>query len=190
MPNEEPTFRICPGVFGGMNGSVSGSLNPELGLAFIPVIESCQLMQKGISMHVEGQLFFGGLPIPVDLEPNEEGEWPAYGHISAVDYSTGDIAWRYYDPQPMMAGTLSTAGGLVFTGSQTGHALGLNAETGDVVWRKRLGGGIRSQPIAYELDGDAYVAIASGNFGSIAGLAGGDVSIPEGGQLYVFKIDN
>ena len=190
MPNEEPTFRICPGVFGGMNGSVSGSLNPELGLAFIPVIESCQLMQKGISMHVEGQLFFGGLPIPVDLEPNEEGEWPAYGHISAVDYSTGDIAWRYYDPQPMMAGTLSTAGGLVFTGSQTGHALGLNAETGDVVWRKRLGSGIRSQPIAYELDGDAYVAIASGNFGSIAGLAGGDVSIPEGGQLYVFKIDN
>ena len=190
MPNEEPTFRICPGVFGGMNGSVSGSLNPELGLAFIPVIESCQLMQKGISMYVEGQLFFGGLPIPVDLEPNEEGEWPAYGHISAVDYSSGDIAWRYYDPQPMMAGTLSTAGGLVFTGSQTGHALGLNAETGDVVWRKRLGSGIRSQPIAYELDGDAYVAIASGNFGSIAGLAGGDVSIPEGGQLYVFKIDN
>ena len=39
-------------------------------------------------------------------------------------------------------------------------------------------------------EGDAYVAIASGNFGSIAGLAGGDVSIPEGGQLYVFKIDN
>ena len=190
MPNEEPTFRVCPGIFGGMNGSVSGSLNPELGLAFIPVIESCQLMQKGISIYVEGQNFFGGLPIPVDLEPDEEGEWPAYGHISAVDYSTGDIAWRYYDPQPMMAGTLSTAGGLVFTGSQTGHALGLDAETGDVVWRKRIGGGIRSQPIAYELDGDAYVAIASGNYGTIAGLAGGDVSIPEGGQLYVFKIDN
>jgi len=190
MPNEEPTFRVCPGIFGGMNGSVSGSLNPELGLAFIPVIESCQLMQKGISIYVEGQNFFGGLPIPVDLEPDEEGEWPAYGHISAVDYSTGDIAWRYYDPQPMMAGTLSTAGGLVFTGSQTGHAIGLDAETGDVVWRKRIGGGIRSQPIAYELDGDAYVAIASGNYGTIAGLAGGDVSIPEGGQLYVFKIDN
>ena len=190
MPNEEPTFRVCPGIFGGMNGSVSASLNPELGLAFIPVIESCQLMQKGISIYVEGQNFFGGLPIPVDLEPDEEGEWPAYGHISAVDYSTGDIAWRYYDPQPMMAGTLSTAGGLVFTGSQTGHALGLDAKTGDVVWRKRIGGGIRSQPIAYELDGDAYVAIASGNFGTIAGMAGGDVSIPEGGQLYVFKIDN
>ena len=83
---------------------------------------------------------------------------------------------------------IKTAGGLVFTGSQTGHALGLNAETGDVVWRKRLGSGIRSQPIAYELDGDAYVAIASGNFGSIAGLAGGDVSIPEGGQLYVLSL--
>ena len=90
----------------------------------------------------------------------------------------------------MMAGTLSTAGGLVFTGSQTGHALGLDASTGEVLWRKRLGGGVRSQPIAYELNGEAYVAIASGNFQGIAAFAGADVSIPEGGQLYVFKISS
>ena len=188
MPSEEPTMRVCPGALGGMNGSVAGSLNPELGFAFIPVIESCQLMQKGISMHVEGNLFTGGLPISVDGVEDSQGNVPAYGHISAVDYHTGEVAWRYYDPQPMMAGTLSTAGGLVFTGSQTGHALGLDASTGEVLWRKRLGGGVRSQPIAYELNGEAYVAIASGNFQGIAAFAGADVSIPEGGQLYVFKL--
>ena len=190
MPSEEPTMRVCPGALGGMNGSVAGSLNPELGFAFIPVIESCQLMQKGISMHVEGNLFTGGLPISVDGVEDSQGNVPAYGHISAVDYHTGEVAWRYYDPQPMMAGTLSTAGGLVFTGSQTGHALGLDASTGEVLWRKRLGGGVRSQPIAYELNGEAYVAIASGNFQGIAAFAGADVSIPEGGQLYVFKISS
>ena len=190
MPSEEPTMRVCPGALGGMNGSVAGSLNPELGFAFIPVIESCQLMQKGISMHVEGNLFTGGLPISVDGVEDSQGNVPAYGHISAVDYHTGEVAWRYYDPQPMMAGTLSTAGGLVFTGSQTGHALGLDASTGEVLWRKRLGGGVRSQPIAYELNGEAYVAIASGNFQGIAAFAGADVSIPEGGQLYVFKLSS
>ena len=138
-------------------------------------------------MFVEGQMFTGGLPIPVDgVNLMKKENVAAYGHISAVDYNTGDIAWRYYDPQPMMAGTLSTAGGLVFTGSQTGHALGLDAETGDVVWRKRLGGGVRSQPIAYELDGDAYVAIASGNFQSIAGLAGGDIVYPRRGAVVRF----
>ncbi len=190
MPSEEPTMRVCPGALGGMNGSVAGSLNPELGFAFIPVIESCQLMQKGISMHVEGNLFTGGLPISVDGVEDSQGNVAAYGHISAVDYHTGEVAWRYYDPQPMMAGTLSTAGGLVFTGSQTGHALGLDASTGEVLWRKRLGGGVRSQPIAYELNGEAYVAIASGNFQGIAAFAGADVSIPEGGQLYVFKLSS
>lgn len=190
MPSEEPTMRVCPGALGGMNGAVAGSLNPELGFAFIPVIESCQLMQKGISMHVEGNLFTGGLPISVDGVEDSQGNVPAYGHISAVDYHTGEVAWRYYDPQPMMAGTLSTAGGLVFTGSQTGHALGLDASTGEVLWRKRLGGGVRSQPIAYELNGEAYVAIASGNFQGIAAFAGADVSIPEGGQLYVFKLSS
>ena len=185
LPTEEPTYRICPGVLGGMNGSVAGAANPDLGLAFIPVIESCQLIQKGISVHVEGLQFFGGLPLPVDVATEV-----AYGHITAMDYQTGEVRWRYLDPEPMMAGTLSTAGGLVFTGSQTGHALALNAETGEELWRFRLGGGVRSQPIAYQIDGESYVAIGSGNFAGIAGLVGGNIELPEGGQLYVFKLSN
>ena len=66
-------MRVCPGALGGMNGSVSGSVNTSLNLAFLPVIESCQLMQKGISMHVEGQLFMGGLPVSVDGVSDESG---------------------------------------------------------------------------------------------------------------------
>ncbi|MFT5843825.1 MAG: hypothetical protein ACI80L_002627 [Pseudohongiellaceae bacterium] len=53
----------------------------------------------------------------------------------------------------------------------------------------KLGGGIRSQPVAYQLDGESYVAIASGNFTGIAGAVGGDTQIPEGGHLFVFKLD-
>ena len=182
-PSEEPTMRICPGVVGGMNGSVSGALSPELGLAYIPVIESCQMMQKGISVHVEGQQFTGGTFIPVDVVDDL-----AHGHISAIDYQTGEIRWRYQDPEPIMAGVLSTAGGLVFTGSQTGHALALDAATGEQLWKFKLGGGIRSQPVAYQSGGETYVVIASGNFGFIAGAVGGDTRIPEGGHLFVFKL--
>jgi len=189
MPSEEPTMRVCPGALGGMNGSVSGSVNQSLGLAFIPVIESCELMQKGISMYVEGQMFTGGLPTPTDVDLDDAGDASSYGHITAMDYQTGEVRWRYYDPQPMMAGTLSTEGGLVFTGSQTGHAIALDANTGEELWRFKLGGGIRSQPVAYQLDGDTYVAIGSGNFQGIAGFSVADVAIPEGGQLFVFKLE-
>lgn len=52
------------------------------------------------------------------------------------------------------------------------------------------GGGIRSQPVAYQIDGESYVAIGSGNFAGIAALNGGDITIPEGGHLYVFKLGN
>jgi len=183
-PSEEPVVRVCPGIAGGMNGSVSGALNPQLGLAFVPVIESCQQMQKGISVHVEGQLFTGGTFIPVDV-----ADGSSYGHISAIDYQTGEISWRYYDAEPMMAGVLSTAGGLVFSGSQTGQAFALDASTGEKLWEYRLGSGIRSQPVAYQIDGETYVAIASGNFAGIAGGVGGNTMIPEGGHLFVFKLE-
>ena len=113
----------------------------------------------------------------------------AYGHISAIDYQTGEIRWRYKDPEPMMAGVLSTAGGLVFTGSQTGYALALDGATGEKLWSFKLGGGIRSQPVAYQSGGETYVVIASGNFGFIAGAVGGNTTIPEGGHLFVFKLD-
>ena len=183
VPSEEPMVRICPGAGGGMNGSVTGALNPNLGLTFIPVIESCNQMEKGLSVFVEGNQYTGGTFIPVDAQDGS-----AYGHISAIDYQTGEVVWRYKDPEPIMAGVLSTEGGLVFTGSQDGHALALDAETGEMLWRFRIGGGIRSQPVAYQLDGETYLAIASGNFSGIAGAVGGNTMLPEGGHLFIFKL--
>ena len=69
-----------------------------------------------------------------------------------------------------------------------GNALALDAATGEKLWNFKLGGGIRSQPVAYQVDGETYVAIASGNFAGIAGAVGGDTVIPEGGHLFVFKL--
>ena len=41
----------------------------------------------------------------------------------------------------------------MFTGSQTGHAIALDSSTGEELWRFKLGGGIRNQPVAYQLGG-------------------------------------
>ncbi len=62
----------------------------------------------------------------------------------------------------MMGGTLSTAGGVVFSGNLRGDVLAFDAKTGKVVWRFHAGGGVRSQPIAYQIDGRTYVAIPTG----------------------------
>lgn len=182
-PTEEPTQRVCPSNAGGMNGAWTAALNPDLGLAYVPVVESCQMFQKGIVAFVKGQPFMGGDPIGVDVESGK-----AHGHISAVDIKTGEVRWRFMDPDPMMGGVVSTAGGVIFTGNQQGYALALDAADGTELWRFRMGSGMRSQPVVYRADGRTYVAIGSGNSVNWSAFVGGPTNIPEGGQLFVFAL--
>ena len=53
-----------------------------------------------------------------------------------------------------------------------------------------MGGAGRGQPIVYELKGKTYVAVPSGGFALIDGLAGAGSMVPEGGQLFVFALGN
>ena len=182
-PIEEPTYRVCPSNLGGMNGAWTGALNPDLGLAYVPSVESCQYYQKGITAFVKGQPFMGGTPLPVDVE-----EGKAHGHLSAVDVNTGEVRWRYMDKDPMMGGVLSLASGVVFTGNQEGFALALDAESGELLWQFRMGSGMRSQPVAYRAGGKSYVAIGSGNYATFVAFAGGRTAVPEGGHLFVFAL--
>ena len=89
----------------------------------------------------------------------------------------------------MMAGVLSTAGGLVVTGNAEGEILGFDARTGDEVWRVRTGSGIRSHPIAYELDGTVYLAVGSGGSGVVQQVSGEPPSTPLGSSLLVFALE-
>ncbi len=182
-PVETPTERICPGNMGGINGAFSAAYNPDLELAFVPSIEACQRYAKGAVVFTKGLPFLAGLPETVDAD-----EGKSYGLLSAIDVKTGEAVWRYRDRWPMMGGTLSTAGGVVITGNLTGEALAFDAKTGEERWRFRLGGGIRSQPIAYEIDGATYVAIASGSWTTLDAFSGGPSMTPEGGHFFVFRL--
>ncbi|MGD8830640.1 MAG: PQQ-dependent dehydrogenase, methanol/ethanol family [Pseudomonadales bacterium] len=182
-PLENPEARVCPGNMGGMNGAWSGAFDPRLGLVFIPAIESCQMYQKGISVHMEGQEYLGGMPLTTDVDNDAD-----YGHISAIDAATGEVRWRFHDHDPMAAGVVATAGGVMISGTQDGHAIALDSATGELLWKFRVGGGVRSQPIVFELDGQPYVAIGAGNWATIAAFQGGSTNIPEGGNLFVFRL--
>jgi len=183
MPTDEPTERTCPSNLGGTNGAYTGSFDPALGLVFVSTIESCQAFAKGISVFVEGIPYLGGLPELVDAAAGK-----SYGNFVAIDASTGDVRWRARERYPMMAGALSTRGGVVFSGTLDGEAVAYESKTGKVLWRFRMGGGVRSQPIAYELDGRTYVVYGSGSFATLDDFAGGPQNIPEGGHLFVFVL--
>ena len=185
MPAIEPRTRVCPSNLGGMNGAWTAALDPRLSLAFVPSIESCQMYQKGVATFAKGMPFFGGFPQTVDVNANK-----AYGLLSAVDVKTGKVKWRYRDPKPMMSGAVSTAGGVVFTSNMNGDALAFDSASGRKLWSFHMGGAGRGQPIVYELKGKTYVAVPSGGFALIDGLAGAGSMVPEGGQLFVFALGN
>ena len=113
-----------------------------------------------------------------------------HGYLSVIDPMTGKSTWQVAWPgQPSMAGTLSTAGGLVFTGAATGEVLAVDANTGKKLWEFQTGSGIIGLPVTWERNGKQYVSIVSGGGGVWALLGDERMSkVPAGGSVWTFAL--
>jgi alcohol dehydrogenase (cytochrome c) len=58
----------------------------------------------------------------------------------------------------------------LFGGAEEGNFFALDAENGQPLWEFQLGGGIRTNPIAFAIDGTEYVAISGGSALFVFGL--------------------
>ena len=94
----------------------------------------------------------------------------AFGAIRALELRTGKLEWEFRLHSPPWAGVLTTAGGLVFGGSQEGDFYALDAETGKPLWQFQTGGAIRANPISFSMDGAQQVVIAAGSVLFVFGL--------------------
>jgi alcohol dehydrogenase (cytochrome c) len=65
-------------------------------------------------------------------------------------------------PYPNYSGTLSTAGGLVFTGFTDGTLAVYDDATLQQLWKINVGDGFNAPPMTFEVNGKQYVAILSG----------------------------
>ena len=149
---------LAPGVSGGEGqllypGNVGGTswwsptYFPDRDLMIVPVLE-------------QGMVFFPSFSSP----PRAAGR-SFYSAIRALDSSTGKLVWEYRRPPRFVdntiAGTLSTAGRLVF-GSDQSTFFALNADTGALLWSVETGGTVMAAPITYAVDGQQFVSIAAG----------------------------
>jgi glucose dehydrogenase len=91
--------------------------------------------------------------------PTDEPHW---GTLSAIDTKTGRILWQKKVEQPLVGGVVVTKGGLVFVGEGSGRFNAFHSTTGELLWQFQAKGGINAPPIAYEVDGTEYIAIAAG----------------------------
>jgi alcohol dehydrogenase (cytochrome c) len=85
--------------------------------------------------------------------------------LLALSVADGKPVWRY--PQTgrgdSWAGTMTTAGGLVFFGDDAGSLEAVEATTGKPFWHFNTGQNMKASPMTYAVDGIQYVSICAGS---------------------------
>jgi len=141
-----PNQIIAPGMGGGANyGPLSYS--PRTGLLYVNAID----------------------------DPLNSGR-PPKGYFSAFDPTTAELKWQQIYEGYGQAGSVVTAGDVVFVGSGSniaGYFLAFDAKTGRQLWKFNTGAGVFGSPSVYMVNGEQFVAVASG--GGERGRRGGDL---------------
>jgi len=163
--NSEPTEKGTL-VWPNANGAsvwYSPSFSPQTNLFYVAVRNTSAVFYKRDLEYKPGTMFLGG----GEDESPQDNSW---GEIKALDPTTGDLRWEFKLNTPPWSGVLSTAGDLVFSGSNEGNFYALDAHTGKPLWDFQTGGQIGANPISFNVAGHQRIAIASDRVLYVFGL--------------------
>jgi alcohol dehydrogenase (cytochrome c) len=180
----EVVFSV-PSFLGGKNW-MPMSYSRDTGLFYVPSNEWGMDIWNEPVTYKKGAAYLGsGFTIKPIFEDH-------IGSLKAMDPNTGEVKWEYKNDAPLWGGVMSTAGGLVFTGTPEGEFKAFDAENGTELWSFQTGSGVVGQPVTWEMDGEQYVSVISG-WGGAVPLWGGEVAkkvnyLNQGGTLWTFKL--
>ena len=175
---DAPTY---PGKQGATNW-YSPSYSPRTGLLYLSTWENyATIFDSAAVEYRPGQLYTGsrnrslvrGVPEPPEVGRGHINTWTSEvgsGAVIAYDPLTGETVWKWETYDVINSGVLTTATDLVFVGSREGFFQALDAHTGEVLWRAITGGNTLAAPIAYDVDRQQLVAVASGHALFVFGL--------------------
>ena len=169
-----PTLNF-PGRQGGANWG-GGSYDPVSGYFFINANNLGQVEQ--LSRREDGSMSMAG---PANGRFSDRDKMlmcqqPPWGTLTAINVSTGEIAWQSTlgvsdnvpaevakTGRPGVGGPITTAGGLVFIGATDDARLrAFDAKTGAELWAVKLDAAAHATPITYQgRDGRQYVAVVA-----------------------------
>lgn len=134
------------------------AFSPDTGLFYVQSEDSYSMYYL-TELDPRGAMGLGG------KEERDAGTFGTF--LTAMDYRTGEIAWRHhYAGSGAWGGTnighglLATAGKLLFAGDPSGNFVAYDPANGAPLWHAQLGE-ISNSPETYMLDGKQYVLIAA-----------------------------
>jgi alcohol dehydrogenase (cytochrome c) len=153
--SETPVKKVCPNRTGGNNYWPS-SYSRKTQLLYIPVMTACEVVTNNPDLVKTEQGWYkrtgGGYKVDGRYESN----------LTAVDPVTLEIKKTVHLPYPNYSGTLSTGGGLIFAALLDGTVAAFDDTTLEELWKINVGSGFSAPPMTFEVNGNQYVAIASG----------------------------
>ncbi|HZF19182.1 MAG TPA: PQQ-dependent dehydrogenase, methanol/ethanol family [Burkholderiales bacterium] len=177
-------IELWPGQWGGKNWA-HAAFNPETGLLYANTMHNSRMIKFTPVDYKVGQRYVGLENLPAPREPGSP-----IAHVDAIEPLTAKHRWRAPIMDiPHYSAMLATAGGLLFTGKETGEFIAIDIDTGKTVWQFQTGSGINAQPITFTVQGRQYVAIQSG-IGGVNVLRMGDAlrNVPRGGSVWAFAL--
>ncbi|WP_299707351.1 PQQ-dependent methanol/ethanol family dehydrogenase [uncultured Tateyamaria sp.] len=174
-----------PGFLGGKNW-MPMAFSQRTGNFYVPSNEWGMDIWNEPITYKKGAAYLGS---GFTIKPNYDDH---IGSLKAIDPDTGELKWEFKNDAPLWGGVMTTAGGLVFTGTPEGKFIAFDDETGEQLWSFQTGSGIVGQPITWEQDGEQYVTVISG-WGGAVPLWGGEVAkkvnyLNQGGMLWTFRL--
>ncbi len=205
---------VFPGTTGARNWH-PGTYDPQTGLYYASVLDMGNLIYQTPGakplrkkmLNVDAALVFTSvlkdalpaMPPPVQAAVKALPEWeevlknPGKGELRAIDPLTGKTRWSVpSDGWQDRAGTLTTAGGLLFHGNIAGKLRVFDKATGKLLKSIDTGSSILAAPMTYRVKGVQYVAVmAAWGGGGYAYVPPYSAAYQRGnqGRLLVFKLD-
>jgi quinohemoprotein ethanol dehydrogenase len=175
-PIENPAVRygttpvmVSPGAGGAHNWNPM-AFSPRTGLVYVPVTET-YMAYAAAETYDPARGGLGTSFTGFDAERRQIAEYAdahSRGWLSAWNPATQAEVWRGPVEQKGSGGVLVTAGNLVFQGTIGTTFAAYRADTGAKVWEMPVQQVPISAPIAYEVDGEQFIAVNAGWGGGLA----------------------
>ncbi len=156
MPSADG-MRTCPGFTGATNW-YSPSFNPGSNLFYFVASENCDIYLRKPEEFASGKTYYstGSKRSPGDNIKKS---------LVAFELGSDKPAWKYKQAGngESSAGTMTTAGGLVFFGDENQSIEAVDAKSGAPLWHFSTGQYLHASPMSFAVNGTQYVAIAAGS---------------------------